>query len=68
MTDIAFPPPDPGILARRDVIIAGLAALLPSSSLITSENERRVFETDALTAYRRSPWFCRARPKRSRQC
>jgi glycolate oxidase len=55
MSDIVFPPPDPGILARREAIVAGLAALLPSGSLITSENERRVFETDALTAYRRLP-------------
>ena len=55
MSDIAFPAPDPGILARRDAIVAGLAALVPASSLITSENERRAFETDALTAYRRLP-------------
>src|SRR6202161_1840632 len=55
MTDIAFPIPDSGILARRDAIVAGLAALLPPNGLITSENERRAFETDALTAYRRLP-------------
>jgi glycolate oxidase len=55
MTQIAFPPPDPGILARRQEIIAGLAELLPSGSLIASEEERRAFETDALTAYRRLP-------------
>jgi glycolate oxidase len=55
MSQIAFPTPDPGILARRDSILAGLAALLPAGSLITSEDERRPFETDALTAYRRLP-------------
>ena len=55
MTAIAFPIPDPGILARRDAIIAGLAALLPADCLITSEDERRAFETDGLTAYRRMP-------------
>jgi glycolate oxidase len=55
VSDIAFPTPDPGILARRDAIVAGLAALVPANSLITSENERRAFETDALTAYRRLP-------------
>ncbi|TVR09622.1 MAG: FAD-binding protein [Salinarimonadaceae bacterium] len=52
---IAFPQPDQSILARRDAILAGLAAILPEDALITSEDERRVFDTDALTAYRRMP-------------
>ncbi len=55
MPQIAFPKPEPGILARRDSILAGLAAVLPRGSLITQEDERRAFETDALTAYRRTP-------------
>ena len=55
MTAIAFPTPDPRILARREPILAGLAALLPPECLITAEDERRAFETDALTAYRRLP-------------
>ena len=55
MTAIAFPAPDAGILARRDAIVAGLAALLPAESLVESSDERRVFETDGLTAYRRQP-------------
>jgi glycolate oxidase len=55
MTNILFPKPDPGIIARRAEIIAGLAALLPRECLVTSEDERRAFETDALTAYRRVP-------------
>ena len=55
MTAIAFPTPNPAILARRDAIIAGLAALIPPECLVTSEDERRAFETDALTAYRRMP-------------
>ena len=44
---IAFPLPDQTILARRDDIIAGLARLLPAGCLITSEDERRAFETGA---------------------
>jgi glycolate oxidase len=52
---IAFPPPDASIIERRDAIIAGLAPLLPPESLITSEDERRAFDTDALTSYRRMP-------------
>jgi glycolate oxidase len=52
---IAFPVPDTAILARRDAIIAALAAALPPDCLVTTEDERRAFETDALTAYRRLP-------------
>ena len=55
MTQIAFPEPDPTILARRDVIVAGLAKLVDPSGLVTDEDERRAFETDALTSYRRLP-------------
>ncbi|MBK9083692.1 MAG: FAD-binding protein [Rhizobiales bacterium] len=55
MTEIAFPAPDPRIMGRRDAILAGLAALLPAECLVTSEDERRAYETDALTAYRRMP-------------
>ena len=55
MSQIAFPTPDPAILARRDTIVAGLAALLPPGGLIADEAGRRAFETDALTAYRRLP-------------
>ena len=53
MSAIAFPVPDAGILARRESIIAGLARLVPPQALITSDDERRPYETDALTAYRR---------------
>ncbi len=55
MTAILFPEPDPAILARRDAILDGLARLLPFEALIAGENERRAFETDGLTAYRRMP-------------
>ena len=55
MNAIPFPVPEAAIVARRDEIIAGLAALVPWTSLITSLDERRAFETDALTAYRRLP-------------
>jgi glycolate oxidase len=55
MSAIAFPVPNAGILARRAFLIDGLAKLVPSASLITSEDERRPFETDAFTAYKRLP-------------
>ena len=52
---LAFPQPDLRVLERRDVILQGLAQLVAPEGLITSEDERRAFETDALTAYRRMP-------------
>ena len=55
MTAIAFPALDAAILSRRDEIVAGLSALLPFECVIASENERRAFETDGLTGYRKLP-------------
>ncbi|MCW5714163.1 MAG: FAD-binding protein [Bauldia sp.] len=52
---IPFPAPDQSILARRAEIVAGLSRLVPPAALITAENERRAYETDALTAYRQMP-------------
>src|SRR4051794_15271055 len=52
---IAFPKSDEGVLARRDEILAGLAQLVAPEALVISEDERRAFETDALTAYRKMP-------------
>jgi glycolate oxidase len=52
---IAFPKPDEAILSRRADIVAGLSRLVPGEALISSEDERRAFETDGLTAYRQMP-------------
>src|SRR3954465_7404414 len=52
---IAFPKPDEGVLAHRNEVLAGLAQLVAPEALVISEDERRAFETDALTAYRRMP-------------
>lgn len=52
---IAFPLPDLAILARRDAIVEGLRGLVAPEALVTSEDERRAFETDGLTAYRKMP-------------
>jgi glycolate oxidase len=52
---IAFPKPDEAILSRRKEIIEGLGRLVPSEALIVTEDERRAFETDGLTAYRQMP-------------
>jgi glycolate oxidase len=54
-TGIPMPEPDPLILAKRQRILEGLAAILPGESLIATEDERRAYETDAFTAYRQLP-------------
>jgi glycolate oxidase len=55
MSQIAFPQPDEGVVGRRTAIIEGLAALVPPECLVIEADERRAFETDALTSYRRLP-------------
>ena len=55
MSAIAFPEPDADVLGRRDEILAGLAAHLPPDCIVETEDERRAFETDGLTAYRQMP-------------
>ena len=55
MSQIAFPVPDQQIIERRDTILDGLAQLVAPECLISREDERRAFETDALTSYRRLP-------------
>jgi glycolate oxidase len=52
---LAFPLPDEAVLARRDEILRGLAPLVAPEALIVTEDERRAFETDGLTAYRKMP-------------
>src|SRR5918994_1222440 len=52
---IAFPLPDEAVLPRREEILRGLAPLVAPEALIATEDERRVFETDGLTAYRKLP-------------
>jgi glycolate oxidase len=52
---IEIPKPDLAILNRRPQILQDLAALVPLGSVITSSEELRAYETDALTAYRRIP-------------
>jgi glycolate oxidase len=55
VTRIAFPAPRADVLGKRAAIIAALQAELPFDCVITSENERRAYETDAFTAYRNVP-------------
>jgi glycolate oxidase len=55
LTAIAMPAPDRAIIARRDEIVAALAAVVGVDHVIATEDERRAYETDALTAYRAVP-------------
>jgi glycolate oxidase len=52
---LLMPEPDQDVLARRVQIIAALQAIVPGEGVITSEVERRAYESDGLTAYRQPP-------------
>src|SRR5262245_10425676 len=55
MSQLTLPSPDLGVLQRRNDIIKQLKKLAPNTLLITDQEGRRTFETDALTAYRCLP-------------
>ena len=55
MSLIELPLPDPEIVGRRDAIVRDLVAICGAEAVISDEDGRRTFETDALTAYRRMP-------------
>src|SRR5215813_2606759 len=50
-----MPLPDPAILARRNEIVAALRKIVSGEGVIASESERRVYESDGLTAYSQLP-------------
>jgi glycolate oxidase len=55
MSFVVLPKPDASIVARRNEIVAELQGLVGREAVIAGEDGRRVFETDALTAYRAMP-------------
>jgi glycolate oxidase len=55
MSFVRLPEPDLGTIGRRNIIIDDIARLIGRECLISDEDGRRAFETDALTAYRRLP-------------
>jgi len=56
MASVALPQPDRAIVSRRDAIAEDLRRLVgPQSAVISDEDGRRAYETDALTAYRQLP-------------
>jgi glycolate oxidase len=50
-----MPEPDQAVMARRAEIVAGLSAIVPGEGVISSPDSLRVYESDALTAYRQRP-------------
>nr|WP_249120536.1 FAD-linked oxidase C-terminal domain-containing protein [Plastoroseomonas hellenica] len=50
-----MPDPKPGILAKRDAIIAALRALVPGDGVISEAIRLKPYETDGLSAYRQPP-------------
>ena len=50
-----MPLPDLGILSRKAEIVARLQRVLPKNAVIHAESEVRVYECDALSAYRCPP-------------
>jgi glycolate oxidase len=55
MSSLAVLEPDSDVLDRRDELIRGLSELVPAGSVVSDEDGRRAFETDALTAYKQMP-------------
>jgi len=55
VTSVKLPIPDASVIARRGAINDDLARLIGREALVTDEEGRRAYETDALTAYRRMP-------------
>ncbi len=50
-----MPEPDSHVIVRRERIVADLGAIVPGEGVIADEDEVRVYEADALTAYRQLP-------------
>src|ERR1700748_1872669 len=50
-----MPAPDAALIERRDDIVEALRSIVPGEGVIVSEAERRVYESDGLTAYRQLP-------------
>ncbi len=55
MSLLQLPVPDSAVIARRGSIVSDLSALVGIEQVISDEDGRRAYETDALTAYKRMP-------------
>ena len=52
---LQMPLPDHSVMSRRGEIVAALRRIVPGEGVIDAEDERRVYESDGLTAYRQLP-------------
>ncbi len=50
-----MPRPDAAVLQRRAEIVEALRQIVPGEGVVATEAERRVYESDGLTAYRQLP-------------
>jgi glycolate oxidase len=50
-----MPVPNPDVLSKKNRVVARLEAVLPAGAVISDEAETRVYECDALTAYKCPP-------------
>ena len=50
-----MPEPDQRIIARRELICTALGKLVPAGSVVSSEEGRRAYDADGLSAYRQLP-------------
>jgi glycolate oxidase len=55
MTAQVLPSPDPRILAARDHVVAGLVEIVGREWVVTSDEERRAYESDGLMSYSAVP-------------
>jgi glycolate oxidase len=55
MPHILMPQPDSGIVSRRTAIVRDLVKLMGPDRVVSDDDGRRAYETDALTAYRCMP-------------
>ncbi|PCH82002.1 MAG: FAD-binding oxidoreductase [Hyphomicrobiales bacterium] len=55
MSGILLPEPDQSLLDKREEIVSALENMLPAGSVISSEDARRAYDADALTAYKQLP-------------
>ncbi len=52
---VLMPPPDAGVVSRREAIVRALRAIVPGEGVIAAEREMTPYESDGLTAYRQLP-------------
>lgn len=52
---IQMPEPDHSVVGRREQIVSALVGIVGREAVVSDEDGRRAFETDALTSYRRMP-------------